>query len=1391
MNLSKEILFLLQGGAGAVSGYITNKYAVNMLFKEYTPFKPILPFKFGGVIKNRKEQFIEEISELVERDIINSDTILSNIDDVKLEKVINSIVKEFFNIELKRSLNDMTFNDIKNFKNILSALCNDFKVILEDNSSLIDSVIDKIDFNDELTRKLLKDISGELFDKLEKESLRKDIIEECVKGLYENISNESISNILPYEIGNLIEKSIVNSAEASLDKLFCHNENLIKILNDIYEKIDIKTIIKQLQDNLYDKQICDFITENELASISSRIFNGLISYMDSEDGNRNLNTVSLFILDKIKDMDYTIYDILPEDTGKRLTEFIDLSIHKMMPYLSKWIENNKDEFDTIIEKSIDEAIGSLDPGIKKMIISKVRELFLDNVSAKNEVVKKITDYIENYNIDENSLNEISHMVLNYLKNTKISEIFMNLKNSTIVDNSSVEKFFGFIRRQFNLHGEKLIYNFLKSQSSKTIGDIIDRDLNDIFEENIKYLINNALINKKDKLHNIIINKIRNIAHNNINEFENKRISEILSEKSLNGTIEKIDNYIQNILDKNKDNILNSMSEYMQVNLLKLSEDKNIKEKMFRNVVSSMESKLEEKSRGNIYDTVNSFLCTDEVYEYASKTLENMLVENLDSLLRGKIKETIKNNLKEYDEDEICNLAQRFMGNELKPLSLFGGILGFACGIIFGVFFKGVGINGFYNNIGSQILSVLLMGIVGVMTNVIAINMLFKPYTKNKFLAKIPFIKNFALGYIPAHKENISRGIGNVIDNDLLNKNYITNMLKRYKNNIKIKIINIMGCDNYKLISDFITSQKDKIISAVCKATHNSVLNNKNNIVKNINMYFGDIKAHEDLLKKKAVNDIIEKADLNKKIKDISQEYIEKFIYSEYKVKEIITPQLKEKFEDKIKAAVNESCISLSQDLSDLNLSGFISHFVLDKLGNDEISSKLEKNLSSYITKNSMKYIKHTLENNVNTFIDNFMNNDNTLETVFDGKIKIYIDKNLFKLTEIAVDKIKLILINNENLISESVKIKINESLNFFEKIGYAMAGGDEIVNRAVKIMIENNLPIFISDKFFEITNVIKDGFDNSVYTYKIKDICPYINENKITSLIDSLCENSNNTEQILSYFHNTVKIVTHNMICMINKNNIESIINKFHEEISIVKNGAAHNIRNNNDIDDYMVELTMNYVVNSVYDLKMSEIFRDYPHDNLKLYLTMSIEKLNISDLLKQKIFIVLKEYLSDKCIKDIIDTVRTEKYLIKKFDLIFNSSEFNIALDSITRDLCSCIIEYNSKIITEETKLQITDKIIEASLASTINNSSEVIESVNLKEITGKQIEIMNPKELHELFISFSGPLFKKLYLYGSFGSVFGLNLWIPVLLGIKESISTFNIHSDEDEIEESKSSL
>ena len=55
---------------------------------------------------------------------------------------------------------------------------------------------------------------------------------------------------------------------------------------------------------------------------------------------------------------------------------------------------------------------------------------------------------------------------------------------------------------------------------------------------------------------------------------------------------------------------------------------------------------------------------------------------------------IYNNLIKLDEDEICNIAQSFMGKQLKPLSYFGALLGTVAGLIFAF-----GINGTINNFG--------------------------------------------------------------------------------------------------------------------------------------------------------------------------------------------------------------------------------------------------------------------------------------------------------------------------------------------------------------------------------------------------------------------------------------------------------------------------------------------------------------------------------------------------------------------------------------------------------------------------------------------------------------------------------------------------------------------
>ena len=57
---------------------------------------------------------------------------------------------------------------------------------------------------------------------------------------------------------------------------------------------------------------------------------------------------------------------------------------------------------------------------------------------------------------------------------------------------------------------------------------------------------------------------------------------------------------------------------------------------------------------------------------------------------------------------------------------------------------------------------------------------------------------------------------------------------------------------------------------------------------------------------------------------------------------------------------------------------------------------------------------------------------------------------------------------------------------------------------------------------------------------------------------------------------------------------------------------------------------------------------------------------------------------------------------------------------------------------------------------------------SLHLKEITKTQIDKMDPCEIHELFKAFAGEFFNKLYLYGSLGFVFGINIYLSILLTI-----------------------
>lgn len=1394
MNLTNGLMFLLQGSAGAVSGYITNKYAVNMLFKEYTPFKlfnkVIIPMKLGGVIKHRKEEFIEEISALVERDIINGKTILSNVKDDKFKNVLNDIIIKFYNEELVHTFEGVKSNEICGFENMVNNISNEILTALESNNNIINNVIDKIDIHDNLTYELINEISEGLYTCIEKEISENNLLSGSLERLYDIVSHNNINEVLPENKIEVIENCLTESINSSLNKLFENDESINLLLDNIFELCDIKSILDKLQTVLYAKNIEDYISEDECDIISKKIYSALLSYINSENGQNDLDKIMIYILETIKNTDYTVYDLIPDNYKDTLSSLINSIIHKVVPYFAQWINKNKDDFDSIIEKSINEAIINMDEGIKKIIISKVRELFLDNVAAKNEIVDKIINYLNNYNMDEDSLNEISDLIISYLKNTKISRIFTQAKDNDLIDDLEADKILNFVKKKFEINGQKLTAHLLKLQLKKNIGELFNKDLYDIFHDKIKQYLKYIVIENKDSIKEYFNSYMNSLVSENIKKFEDIKIDNYIDYSFIEDNMDKIKSFVVSILDKNKTSIIQAINKTINKKLIDVKNDSAIRNKILISAVDNIKSEFTKNSNIEISQIILDNLCTSEVYNYTSNAIIETLENNLESLLRGRIKETVKNNLSQYDEDEICDLAQRFMGNELKPLSIFGGILGFICGILFGAFSRDISISGFYTNIYEQITSIVLMGAVGIFTNVIAISMLFKPYTQNKLLAKIPFIKKFSLGYIPAHKENMSTAIGNVIDTELLSSSYIKNILSKHSKKLKISLLDKIKSDNYKAVSDFLINSKNKIKNILNKPAFNLLVSNKNKIIKNINNYLHTVRLSTDSINKDFIDKIIEIYKIEEKIEEASADYINEIINGSLKINDIIYPELKEKIKIELKNAVSESSSKLSTSIKQLNIEDSNVFNNIFNLGFKNISPEIIESLCVYVEKNSINLAKKLLINNLNKIIDNNIYNKNTVETIFHGRIKIYIDKNLYTLTNFVVDKIKILLISNENYIKESVKEKINSSLNFFEKIAYTMAGGEDIVDDAVRILVEKNLPEYINERFFDVTNILKESLNNNIYKLEIKDILPNINSNNINDMINSIFNALENNEKVMIAFDKAIRNILNYNISHINENSLKALIIRFNEEFNLALCECSKNILiNKSSIDDIIYNIIEKNILNPIYDIQLKSVFNEYTREETLKDIRVFFHKINLNNFIRSESLSLTKECFNNKSIDCIAHISVIEKYIDNKLIVLLNSDEFEIAFENVLSSIIDNIIDNKIMILDEESKYQITNKVLEAVLNSVINNSKEIITSLELKEITKKEIELMNPKEIHLMFLSFSGELFKKLYIYGIFGGIFGINLWIPIIAGIKETI--FNNNDSKNVIEESKNTL
>ena len=1413
ITLENGLFLLLQAFSSGVAGYITNKYAVNMIFKEYTPLK------IGGAVKKNKEKFIEEISDLVERDIINSETLRNKVLGEDFKIAMQDIGKDFFKESLYDVFENKKIEEIPGWNETLISgeefLINNLKEVLP---KLMNNFGEHVKLENLLSEKQIAFIVDYAYKEIINNVGSNEELRHLLNDLYEEQGEVYLSQLISPESGEKVTRIISCEIMNAIDEVLSSRKETKSIVDKSLSLIDIKTLLKELQKTIGSKTIYDILSEEEFDKLNLIIYEKLDKLIKSDEGKQTLENVIEEMFISAKDIELTVFEVLPIHFGRVSSEYIIDLVKKAIPYLSSWISNNKIKIENLIDESILESIDNIDDDLRKSMILKVKDSMLVDFASRNQIVDKIITFLDEYKISEEDSYKLYSKIIKFLEEIKIKDLVILLEENNLINE---EKVVNLIQDKWNTEGKELSKLFLKRETSKTLNKLVDQDLNKLFNKFIKPKLYDLIINNKSKILSYLDKSIFNLVHNKIDSLLDSKIKDVFSKNKVDNYSSILPNKIVNILNNNdssyKKNINKQISNYIKN--IKIQDILNDNEEKIINSISEKtaefaKNKIDKYKTYEVKDIINKINSKEDLPEEISNKLYDNIKDNLPIIVDGRVKKLIYDNLIKLDEDEICNIAQSFMGKQLKPLSMFGAFLGTIVGLIFGITINNINGNyGFYNNIQNTLIACVLMGVVGVMTNVIALWMIFCPYEKNKFISKIPLFKVFSIGYIPSHKDSFASGMAYFIDDELLSGNRIINSFNLQRDKFKNNIISTIKDSNYMVMLNYIRNKKYSLVKKTYETILKLLKTNNEKICKSIGNQLSTVEGGKfvsiDFINSKA-DDLISKIS-HKENKII--EYLETKLKANKSLEEVLPEELIDIVNNKIDKDIKDY---IDKSMENSFVEDMIKNIVfrnektynaiMDKPIKDIISEKSLLNIQNSIkTDKFMNIILIGLKEQLNNYLQDYLSTElqeeKRFDEVFDGKIKEKLDSNIYNITDIASKKLILYLKDNKDLVSSMVIKIVRKNLNFFVKMAYDFADGDGLVRDVIAIVIDNKVETLIEEDKDKLSVILYNYVEKEICSSKVKNLGIKSTEINTNLLLDRLVFALKQNEDFKTNMHNASDLIISN-VCDIKVKNISEVvevanIQKAYDKYKYIANMATNNIINNlnnnkEDVNEFVSGLIEEKIMKHFYSISLVEISWELNNNDVTYIVDNLLEMVNSSEVIKYHIIQICRSiYISsirNSKLSDILDMDTLEKDMYNALNLLFENKDFNDKNKVIVDSIIDKLLDNKLIFISKEFKLYITDNIIDAGFNTLEKNIVPILRSLDLQSITMEEVDKMHPKEIHELFKSFAGDFFIKLYIYGAFGLIFGVNVYLSIVLFAIDLIYTKKIDS---RVKESQSKL
>ncbi|GEM_PF-409620 len=1364
-NIMNETIlnYIVQAILGGASGYITNDYAINMLFKEYTPLK------IGGVIKKTRAEFIDNLSSMVENDIISKEKLQSILNDESFKKEFEDLTADFYENCLYEAAGSSTFAEIDGYDSTIESI--DIfvaEIINEHLPDILKIILDNVDIHVFLSPEQLNNISGSIYSVLTDIFNNTDLFETMFLSAYEsnkklvpsNILNKDIYGTVIYNAINILAKAVPDASNAEIDEILV-STGIISSLN----------ASKQI---FFGRKVKDVI--NLESDILKSINNSLLTHINSEKGINYINSLINSLFSYGRECNKSIFQLLDLTFEENLKQYLLKNIPSVTESVVNWISENSHLIDYLIEESIDEVIKESD-GLKARLLSTIKNTYLKDLGKKYSIADKIISYVNKLAEPEKLSQNISAKLIEILDSLTVREIVAEAEINNITSENT----------------GKFIINFINKNSESILGKLTDY----ISDMELKQIIPEELISEKLKLN--LIDKLKKLSKSD--EFKDyltdksvKYADRILSEElyclinkeNAKFFALKIKDLIRMKIASNKD----SIKKWIEKEINTAAEEYSSKE-LSTNTLDLLSDELYKKYKRKA-DTLKSIPIStaldklnsvENLTENSAESLRAYTANNTDVILSGSVKAIVTDNLGKLSDDELVSFANDFIGRELKPIMYFGGILGAAAGIILAAFQHSP-----LDPAEINIANMAVYSFVGYITNVVAINMIFKPYKEKKFLSKIPLLRNFSLGYIVKNQKIFAENTANFIDSSLLSKNSINELFEKYINKIKNSFTDSIAENDYRTLSDLLANNKHSVVKGIFSYLKSQLSGNINHVCSFLYSKINSVKISSlmngkvidkmsSLLKDKlegydygqSVNSLINSENtleskisdnvLKKYVSDIQGDYYDKLsrvLSNENEIKNKIL-KFENIYHNLVNKQINEFIDSEKQTMLAQSAAEKISGIILSKDSRDKIIQK------------ALCIINKSLDRN------------KTFEEAFDGKLKNYVDSHMPYILENVSEAVKNNIKESKSKIAVMVQSEVKNNLGFLEKGMYSLMGGDEIVNELLNKIITVKLPHFIDDKKQELNNIAGQLLEEKFYKAKVEVLYTGVNKLQLNEMVDNYLnqENSMKIESRISSLTRDLLLRGGNLkldgiLTLFNANDLSRLLKVYENEINAFTNELDLNLRNNKiRIIDKITEYSYS-LIDEVMKSRFKDLFADISSEDISCAIDKAKAELNTNhiDRIIYSSIIDSKNYLYINA-GELVNKEEFIKSAGYYFSALSDNQEFEKNVKNHFETIIEEAVSVNFSFVDDETKKYILNIFTDSSINSLKRNLDELLRAIEFDVIAREEIEKMEPEKIHEMFDSFGGKYFKRLMLYGFGGFIFGINMYIGMSLTLLKIIS------------------